>query len=212
MVTELSAAFARITCTASSTTSVATTVAPAFAASTAASPKPAPISSTRSPALTGRWRQKKREPAFGGCTPSGTRNRQSRYAKSRTPSSTLPALHLPEIEAKGLLQRGARARRRLGVLQRVDVDRQGHALLLDAVQLRGEAAALVGLREDQLGLLEGAVVARDLLHGLHDHALELLRLVGGYSGEGGGEATFRHRCRPSGCPRGSWRRWRGWQS
>ena len=51
-----------------------------LAASTAARPRTAPSSSTRSSGRTLRWRQKKREPAFGGCTPSGTRKSASRQA------------------------------------------------------------------------------------------------------------------------------------
>ena len=76
--TPFSVALSRAHCTAASTMSVAITCAPARAASTAASPMPVPISSMRSPARTGRWRQNSNEPALGGCAPAATRNVQPR--------------------------------------------------------------------------------------------------------------------------------------
>src|SRR5215471_12065113 len=99
-----------------------------------------------SPGTTVTLRQKKSEPAFGGCTRSGTRKTQSRQVKSSRPSS--PALlpkDLPEVQAQRLLELGAGAGRRLGVLQLVDVELEGHTFPLDAVELRGEPASLVGL-------------------------------------------------------------------
>src|SRR5437773_3591440 len=108
--------------------SVATTRAPARAASTAASPKPAPISSTRSPGDTERFLEKNSDPALGGWAVSPTRNTQPRQLKSSSPaSSPLPAKDLPEIEAQRLLELGARARLGLGVLELFDVDLERHA-------------------------------------------------------------------------------------
>src|SRR5262249_33736237 len=106
--------------------------------------------------------------------------RRSRDRNRRaSPSRRSLALHFPEVEANGLLQLGARAGRGLGVLQDVEVEGQWHTLLLHAVELGREAAALVGLREDELGPLEGAVVARELLNGLDQHPLDRLRAPGG---------------------------------
>src|SRR5712692_7553662 len=158
--------------------SVATTCAPARAANTATSPSPAPISSTRSPADTERFRHKNSDPALGGCTPYPTRNTHPRQVNSSRPgSSALPAKDFPEVEAQRLLELGARARLGLGVLELIDVDLERHAFFLDAVQLGGEPAPLVRFREHDLGAGERRVVARDLLHGLDDHPLDRLRLL-----------------------------------
>src|SRR5215831_19137903 len=179
--------------TASGRMSVAMTRAPSLAASTAATPSPPPISSTRSPGRTARWRQKNSEPALGAWTWSGTRKRQPRQENRRVPVS-LCAKDAPEVESKRFLELGPGAGRGLRVLEHVDVDlergpgggrsfpglehRDGHLergpLALDAVELGGEPAALVRLGEDELRALERAVVLRELLHGLDDDALDLL--------------------------------------
>src|SRR5262249_48305557 len=71
---------------------------------------------------------------------------------------------------------GAPPRRSLGVLELIDVELERNALALHAVELGGETAPLVGLREDQLRPLEGAVVLGELLHGLDENPLDLLGL------------------------------------
>src|SRR5262245_35054490 len=159
--------------TASGRMSVAITRALSLAASTAANPSPPPISSTRSPGRTARWRQKKSEPALGAWTCSGTRKRQPRQEKTRVPASLL-AKDAPEVEAERFLELGPGSGRGLGVLEHVDVDLQRDALALDAVELGGEPATLVRLGEDELRALERAVVLRELLHRLDDDALDLL--------------------------------------
>src|SRR5215510_1278565 len=153
--------------------SVAITRAPSLAASTAATPSPPPISSTRSPGRTARWRQKKSEPALGDWTWSGTRKRQPRQEKRSVPASLL-AKDASEVEAERLLELGPGAGRGLGVLEHVDVDLERHALALDAVELGREPTALVRFGEDELRALERAVVLRELLHRLDDDALDLL--------------------------------------
>src|SRR5262249_33033087 len=152
-MTPLSAALARITSTASGSTSVAVTHAPSFAASTAARPRPPPISSTRSPGRTMTWREKKSEPALGARTWSGTRKRQPRQENRRRPASLL-SKHAPEVEPQGFLELGPGSGRGLGVLERVDVDLQRDSLALDTVELGGETAPLVRLGEDELCALE----------------------------------------------------------
>src|SRR5436190_17709176 len=102
--------------------SVATTRAPPLARRTAARPSPLPISSTRSPGRAARCRQKNNEPAFGGWTPSATRNTAPRQAKRSSPAS-LPAKNLPEVEAEGFLELGARAGGGLRVLELLEVER-----------------------------------------------------------------------------------------
>src|SRR5262245_2284518 len=159
--------------TASGRMSVAMTRAPSLSASTAATPSPPPISSTRSPVRTARWRQKNSEPALGAWTWSGTRKRQPRQENRRVPVS-LCAKDAPEVESKRFLELGPGAGRGLRVLEHIDVDLERDALALDAVELGGEPAALVRLGEDELRALERAVVLRELLHGLDDDALDLL--------------------------------------
>ena len=73
--------------------------------------------------------------------------------------------------------RRARARGGLRVLELVDVELERNPLALHAVELGRQAAALVRLGEDQLRPLEGAVVLRELLHGLDEDPLALLGLA-----------------------------------
>src|SRR5437867_4090262 len=115
--------------------SVATTRAPPLARRTAARPSPLPISSTRSPGRAARCRQKNSEPAFGGWTPSATRNTAPRQAKRSSPAS-LPAKNLPEVEAEGFLELGARAGGGLRVLELLEVELEWHAFLPHPVALR----------------------------------------------------------------------------
>src|SRR5262245_59686349 len=171
--------------------SVATTVAPAFAARTAAKPSPAPISRTCSPGRTTRLRQKKSEPALGGWTASGTRKTHPRQVKRWTPASLL-AKDAPEIEPERFLELGARARGGLRVLELVDVELERNTLALHAVELGGQAAALVRFSEDQLRTLEGAVVCRELLHGLDEDPLDLLGLGRRHGRERRGQADVGH--------------------
>src|SRR5262245_47299559 len=159
--------------TASGRMSVATPRAPSLAASPAATPIPPPIASTRAPGRTARWRQKEGEPAFGAWTWAGTRKRQPRQENRGGPASLL-AKDAPEVEAERFLELGPGSGRGLGVLEHVDVDLERDALALDAVELGGESAALVRLGEDELRALERAVVLRELLHRVHDDALDLL--------------------------------------
>src|SRR2546427_432586 len=170
---------------------VATTRAPAFAASTAARPRPAPISSTRWPGRTVRFWQKNNEPALGGCTASGTRNTHPRQVKRWTPGSLL-AKDAPEVEPERFFELSARARGGLRVLELIDVELERNALALHAVELGGQAAPLVRFREDQLRPLEGAIVLRELLHGLDDHPLDLLGLGRRNGRERGGQTHFGH--------------------
>src|SRR5438876_788338 len=101
--------------------------------------------------------------------PSMTRTTQPRQAKSRSGSSLmLLAEDAAEIEPDGFLELSAGARRGLRVFELVDVDGKRHALPLDAVELRGEAAPFVRLREHELGAIEAAVFTRELLHDLGD--------------------------------------------
>src|SRR5438128_2614433 len=176
--------------------SAATTSAPAFAASTAARPSPPPISSIRSPERTWRCRHKKSDPVFGGWTASGTRNRQPRQANRRTPPSLL-SKDAPEVEPERFFELGARARRGLRVFELVDVELERNPFALHAVELRREAASLIRFREDDLRLLEGAVL-RELLDGLDDDPLDLLGLRRGNRRERGGQAHVCHRVHPSG--------------
>src|SRR5712692_904474 len=118
-----------------------------------------------------------------------------RQTKRRMPSS-LFAKDPPEVEAQRLLQLGTRPGRGLRVLERVEVELEGHALLLHAVELRGEPAALVGLGEDELRPREGAVVPRELLDRLDEDPLDVLGLPRGDRGERRGQANLRHRSTP----------------
>src|SRR5262249_25866651 len=88
----------------------------------------------------------------------------------------LPAEDLPEVEAKRLLQLRTGASGRLGVLQLLEVKRKPPALLLDPVQLGGEPATLVRFGEDNLCLLERAVVLGDLLDRVRQELLDPVRL------------------------------------
>src|SRR4030095_4715479 len=189
--TPLRLALARMTSTASGRMSVATTVAPAFAARTAARPSPAPISRTRSPGRTARLRQKRSEPALGGCTASGTRKTQPRQVKRWTPASLL-AKDATEVEPERFLELSARARGGLRVLELVDVELEGNPLALHTVELGRQAAALVRFGEDQLRTLEGAVVRRELLHGLDQDPLDLLGLGRRHGRERRGQADVAH--------------------
>src|SRR6266545_1421527 len=200
--TPLSAAFSRAQATAAGTMSVAMTRQPARAASTAASPIPVPISSTRSPGRKVRWRQKSSEPALGGWTPSATLKRQP-----------------PEVQPQRFLELGAGTRRRLRVLELLELELQRHALLLEAVQLGREAAALVGFGEDDLRAREALVVLGDLLDGLGEEALDRLLIGGRHRRERGGQADLGHdisrltwRRKSSGCRHAPWRHWLGWRS
>src|SRR5262249_13140325 len=96
------------------------------------------------------------------------------------------AHHPAEVEPERLHQLGARAGAGLGVLELVEVQGQRHPFLLDAVELRGEPAPLVRLREDELGAGEGLVVAGDLLHGVGEQALDGLLVRAGHRGKRGG--------------------------
>src|SRR5262249_25013748 len=161
------------------------------AARPAASTGPPPISSIRSPGLTTRWRQKKSEPALGGWTWSGTRKRQPRQENSSVPASLL-SKDAPEVEPERFLELGPGSRRGLRVFELIDVDLQRDALALDAVELGGEPAALVGLGEHQLRAPERSVVLRELLHGLDDDPLDLLGFRRRNLRERRGQIDFRH--------------------
>src|SRR5438093_12658908 len=182
--------------------SVATTRAPPLARRTAASPSQIPISSTRSPGRAARCRQKNNEPAFGGWTPSATRNTAPRQAKRSSPAS-LPAKNLPEVEAEGFLELGARAGGGLRVLELLEVELEWNAFLLHPVELRRQSAPLVGFGEDELRPLERAVLLGDLPDGLDDDTLDLLGLRRRHRGERRGQINFRQRSIPSGCPHAS---------
>src|SRR5438309_12053016 len=102
------------------------------------------------------------------------------------------ALDAAEVEAQRLLELGARARRRLGVLEMVELELERHAFLLDAVELGGQATALVRFGEDDLRPGEAAVVTGELLDGVDERALDLHLLTGRNGGEGRGEVDVRH--------------------
>src|SRR5438093_1054935 len=145
----------RITSTASGRMSVAVTRAPSFAASTAATPSPPPISSTRSPGRTARWRQRKSEPALGAWTRSGTRNRQPRQENRRVPASLL-AKDAPEVESERFLQLRPGSGGCLRVFELIDVDLERDPLALDAVE-PGLEPAPSDPDADRLGKVQGGV-------------------------------------------------------
>src|SRR6185295_12576199 len=83
-----------------------------------------------------------------------------------------------EVKPQRFLELGTRPGGGLGVFELVDVDLEGNALALDPVELGREAAALVGLGEDELRALEASVVLSQLLYGLDDDALHLFGFRG----------------------------------
>src|SRR5215831_566595 len=102
------------------------------------------------------------------------------------------AHHAAKVRPERLSELRPRSRDCLGILELVDVDRQGNALLLDPIELRGEAAALVGFREHDLRPREAPVVLRDALDHLGEQALDRLLLRPGHGRERCGQRDVGH--------------------
>src|SRR5438128_766782 len=96
----------------------------------------------RAPAITRSNISQPSEPALGGWTASGTRNRQPRQANRKTPGSSL-SKDAPEVEAERFLELGPRSCRGLRVFELFDVELERNSFAFHAVELRGEPAALV---------------------------------------------------------------------